>query len=204
MKYVFVGAHPDDVEFSCGGTMLRLIEEGHDVYIVLMTGGGASPNCSKKERIAEQLDAVRFANIRDIIILEHSDGYITPNSESVREIREILDDVKPNLIFVHHPEDSHQDHRATAQIVKSAARRIYNLAYYDSYSSIGFKPNLYICIDKYIHDKSKLLKCFYSQIEKYNCRGVDFIRKATTINEMNGYEANCRYAEGFIVDNCMI
>lgn len=204
MRYVFIGAHPDDVEFSCGGTILRLIDEGHDVYIVLMTGGEASLNGSEKERKAEQLEAAHFAKVKDIIILRYSDGYIASTSESVREMSEILDDIKPNFVFVHHPNDSHQDHRNTAQIVKSATRRKYSLVYYDSYSSIGFVPNFYVSVDEYIYGKVELLKCFESQISKYEKRGVDFVRKSTMINELNGYESNCQFAEGFAIDTYII
>lgn len=204
MRYVFIGAHPDDIEFSCGGTILRLIDEGHDVYIILMTSGGGSLCGSETDRNKEQLKAIKQANIKDIYMLGYKDGYVTADSESVRVISGILDSIKPDFVFTHYPNDSHQDHRSTAQIVKSATRRKYSLVYYDSYSSIDFKPNLYVSIDEYIHGKVDLLKCFQTQIDKYKKRGVDFIRKSTMINELNGYESNCQFAEGFAIDTYII
>ena len=204
MKYVFVGAHPDDIEYSCGGTILRLIDEGHEVYIVLMTGGESSPNCSERERRTEQMKAVRLAKIKDITMLNYHDGEIVTNAESVREISDILETVKPDFVITHYPNDSHQDHRATAQIVKSATRRKCNLLYYDSYSSIDFNPNLYVDITPYIEGKRNLLKCFKSQIDKYTNRNIDFIKKSLLISELNGYESRTKYAEGFCVDTYMI
>jgi len=204
LRYVFIGAHQDDIEFSCGGTILRLIDEGHDVYIILMTSGGGSLSGTAIDRNKEQLKAVKQAKIKDIYMLGYSDGYVTADSNAVSEISGILDSIKPNFVFTHYPNDSHQDHRSTAQIVKSAARRKYSLVYYDSYSSIDFKPNLYVSIDEYIYGKVDLLKCFKTQIDKYKNRGVDFIRKSTMINELNGYESNCQFAEGFAIDTYII
>ena len=204
MKYVFIGAHPDDIEFSCGGTILRLIDEGHDVYAIVMTSGGASISGDVFERKKEQVKAVKYAKFKDVYMLGHSDGYVTAESNSIKEMTIILDYINPDFVFVHHPNDSHQDHRSTAQIVKSAARRKYSLVYYDSYSSIDFKPNLYVSIDKYIQEKVELLKCFESQISKYQERGVDFIRKSTLMNELNGYESKYGFAEGFAIDTYLI
>lgn len=204
MKYLFIGAHPDDIEFSCGGTLLRLIEEGHDVYTVVMSGGSGSENGTESERRNEQLNAFQYSKAKKLFMLNHKDGSITVNADSVKEIGKILDILKPDFILTHHPNDSHQDHRNTAQIVKSATRRKHSLIYYDSYSSIDFKPNLYVSIDDYVYGKVDLLKHFKSQIVKYNNRGVDFIRKATMINELNGYESNCQFAEGFEIDTYII
>ena len=64
--------------------------------------------------------------------------------------------------------------------------------------------NFYVSIDKYIYGKVELLKCFESQISKYQTRGVDFIRKSTMINELNGYESKCQFAEGFAIDTYII
>lgn len=204
MKYLFVGAHPDDIEYSCGGTILRLIDEGHDVRIVLMTNGGAATNGDVVERKTEQMKAAAFANVKYLSMLGHRDGYITVTSRTISEIARILNSIEPDIVVTHYPQDSHQDHRSTAQIVKSAARRKYSIWYFDSYSSIDFKPNLYMCIDKYIQGKVELLRCFESQISKYQSRGVDFIRKSIITNETNGYESKCHFAEGFAIDTYII
>lgn len=204
MKFLFIGAHPDDVEFSCGGTILRLIDKGHDVYMVVMSGGSKSLNGTEDERKQEQLNAFRFSKAKRLFILDYEDGAISATAESIREISGILDIVKPNLVITHHPDDSHQDHRNVSAIVKSATRRRCNLMYFDSYSSIGFEPNLYIDISEFANGKVKLLKHFHSQITKYADRNIDFIRKSLLINEVNGYECKCPFAEGFVVDTYMI
>lgn len=200
MKYIFIGAHPDDIEYSCGGTMLRLVNEGHDVYIVVMTGGSKSLNGTEQERRTEQLKAFQFSKAKKLIALDYADGDISVTGDSVREIGNILSMINPDVVITHYPEDSHQDHRNVSAIVKSATRRRCNLMYFDSYSSIGFKPNLYVDISEFANGKIELLKHFDSQINKYADRGMDFIRKAILTNEVNGYECNRPFAEGFVID----
>lgn len=204
MKYLFIGAHPDDIEYSCGGTLLRLISEGNDVYIVVMTGGSKSLNSTEKQRRAEQLRAFRFSKAKKLIALDYADSDISVTGDSIREISNILSMIEPDAVITHYPEDSHQDHRNVAAIVKSATRRRYNLMYFDSYSSIGFNPNLYMDISEFANEKVELLKNFNSQITKYADRNIDFIRKAILINEVNGYECGCPFAEGFLIDTYMI
>ena len=201
MRYVFVGAHPDDLEFSCGGTILRLVNEGHDVYMVVMTGGSKSLRGTEDERRVEQLNAFRFSKAKELCALDYADGDITVTGDTVREISNLFSKIQPDAVFTHCPNDSHQDHRNVAQIVKSAARRKYSLIYFDSYSSLNFNPNLYIDISEFANGKVELLKHFHSQINKYAERNIDFIRKALLTNEVNGYECGCPFAEGFVIDN---
>ena len=112
--------------------------------------------------------------------------------------------IKPDIVVTHYPNDSHQDHRNISAIVKSAARRNCNLVYFDSYSSIGFEANLYVDISEFADGKVNLLKHFKSQITKYADRNIDFVRKALLTNEVNGYESECPFAEGFVVDTYVI
>ena len=204
MKYLFVGAHYDDVEISCGGTLLRLVDEGNEVYLVIMTNGALSRKGSADERKTEQHYAVRFSQIKKLFTLEHEDGAVTSNGKTIASFSKILNEVDPDVVFTHYPSDSHQDHRNTAEIVKSATRGSYSLVYYNSYSSIGFMANLYVDITPYIEKKEKMLKLFESQVSKYKERGVDLIEKSNLIAKLNGYECNFTYAEGFAIENYFV
>ena len=204
MKYLFIGAHPDDIEYSCGGTIQRLLHEGHEVYMVVMTYGSENLTDYERERITEQLNASRKAKVNDLIMLDYTDGMITVTRKAVGEISDILETYQPDFVYTHYPNDSHQDHRAVSAIVKSATRRKYSLIYFDSYSSIDFKPNLYVDITHYALSKKKIIGCFTSQIEKFKKRNIGFTRKSLLTNELNGYECNSDYAEGFAIDTYMI
>lgn len=204
MKYLFIGAHPDDIEFSCGGTMARLVDEGHDVYMMVMTGGGASLSGNVNERICEQHLSYGQSGCKGLFILDYEDGAIRATAQTIREISNNIDSLKPDFVITHYPEDSHQDHREVAAIVRSATRRKYSLLYFDSYSSENFKANLFVDISAHIDGKTRMLGAFNSQIAKYEERGVDFIGKALTINKLNGYECRAYYAEGYSVECYMI
>ena len=203
MRYLFIGAHPDDVEFACGGTILRLINEGHDVVLLIMTGGGASESGNEAQRRLEQERAAIFAKA-ELHVLEYEDGRVMANAESIRKVSAWIDAIAPDFVITHYPEDSHQDHRETTAIVKSATRRKRSLLYYDSYSSMNFKANLFVDITPHVKGKEKLLRRFESQIAKYERRGIDFIKKSILINRLNGYECNASFAEGFAIDTYMI
>lgn len=204
MNYLFIGAHPDDIEYSCGGTLLRLAREGNEVYTVVMTGGGASTSGSVEGRKEEQKAAFNFSKAKRLFMLDYKDGAIEANASSIKEICGIMDMIKPDVVITHYPQDSHQDHRAVSAIVKSATRRRCSLIYFDSYSSVNFNPTLYVDISEFATGKVELLKCFRSQLIKYSERNIDFAGKALLINEVNGYESKCKFAEGYVVDNYII
>lgn len=204
MKFLFIGAHQDDIEYSCGGTLLRLVNEGHEVYIAVMSNGASAVNGTAAERECEQMDAFGYSQAKGICMLGYEDGAISANGLTIGKIAGIISDIKPDLVFTHYPEDSHQDHRNTAKIVKSATRRRCGLAYYDSYSSVNFKPNLFVDITDYVPAKEEMLNLFKSQIKKYNERGIDFIKKSILTAKLNGYECNASFAEAFALDTYKI
>ena len=204
MRYLFVGAHPDDIEYSCGGTILRLLDEGHKVYVAVMTYGGNTLTEWERNRKVEQVNASRVAKFTDLIMLCHEDGTISANNVAIRQISDIIESFEIDIVFTHYPNDSHQDHRATAQIVKSATRRKCTLIYFDSYSSIDFHANLYVDISPYIAGKENMIRCFKSQIDKFYDRNIDFTRKSLLTNQLNGCECSAGYAEGFVIDTYYI
>lgn len=204
MKYLFIGAHPDDIEFSCGGTILRLVNEGHEVDMLIMSGGGASLNGTEQDRRIEQERAFEFSGAKELRMLDFKDGEIKATAHSIKRISDILKAIEPDFVVTHYPEDSHQDHREVAAIVKSATRRQYSLLYFDSFSSMNFRANLFVDITPHASGKKKLLRRHYSQIVKYQERGIDFIKKSLLINRLNGYECNAVFAEAFAIDTYMI
>lgn len=204
MKYLFIGAHPDDIEYSCGGTLLRLAAEGHEVYLVIMTNGGAAEKSIKDDREAEQWKAYRYSKAKRLLILSFKDGAIKANARSIGKIASLIEEINPDVVVTHYPDDSHQDHRNVAAIVKSATRRRCSLAYFDSYSSINFKPNVFVDITSFVRKKKEMLRLFKSQVTKYNDRGIDFVEKSILISTLNGYECKSSFAEGFAIDTYII
>src|SRR5262245_54799641 len=116
-----VGAHPDDVELACGGTLLKLVSLGYRVGVLDMARGEMGTRGSAEIRAleAEAASKVMQLTVRDN--LELPDGHIWLTEESrvkfVRKIRKY----RPRVIFTHYWEDPHPDHVHTCQIVREGS-----------------------------------------------------------------------------------
>ena len=112
MKVLAVGAHPDDVELDCGATLALFNKMGHKVHLLVLTRGEASGDHEVREieckKSAEVLCAgkVHFGNIQDT--------KITDGVDTIMKIENMINQVKPDIIFTHSSRDEHQDHRNAA------------------------------------------------------------------------------------------
>ena len=124
-----VMAHPDDMEFSCAGTMARWAQAGSRVIYVLCTSGEvgiSDPDMTKEKaaelREAEQCEAAKITGVQDVVFLKEPDGMLQPTLELrkklVREIRRFCPEVvmcgDPTVIFAGETYINHPDHRAAA------------------------------------------------------------------------------------------
>jgi LmbE family N-acetylglucosaminyl deacetylase len=120
-------AHPDDIEFSCVGTLARWSKAGTRIRYVLCTSGDvgiAEPGMTRKRaaeiREAESLEAARIAGVNDVVFLREPDGMLQPNLELrkklVREIRRFKPEVvicsDPTVVWAGDNYINHPDHRA--------------------------------------------------------------------------------------------
>jgi len=122
-------AHPDDIEFSCAGTLARWAREGSQIYYLLCTSGDSGiddPNISKmdatKIREAEQIQAANIIGAKDVIFLREPDGLLEPTihlrRKLIKEIRRIRPEVivcgDPTIVWAGNEYINHPDHRAAA------------------------------------------------------------------------------------------
>lgn len=204
MKHLFIGAHFDDIEFGCAGYVLDLVKRGDDVMFIIMTDGAASLESRPCARILEQEEACNSIGVERIKMLNLPDGFVRAEVDVIRRIASEINGFKPDCVYTHWPQDTHQDHRATAEIAMSACRRKVDLIYFDSYSSIGFVPNMYVDVSKHVDDKRKSLNCFKTQIDKFKQRGADFAEESIQRNKLCGYEVGVPYAEGYVIKRLTI
>ena len=126
-----VGAHPDDVELSCAGTLLKLSTLGYRVGILDMARGemGTRGSAEIRAREAENAAAVLGLAVRDNLELPDGHIWLTEDSRTrmVRKIRLY----RPRVVFTHYWEDPHPDHAHTCQIVREAAH-LAGLSKYDA------------------------------------------------------------------------
>jgi bacillithiol biosynthesis deacetylase BshB1 len=125
-----IAAHPDDVEFSCGGTLLKLVSMGYSVGILDMARGelGTRGSAEIRAREAEAAGRIIGVTVRDN--LELPDGHIVFTEEFRRRMVRKIRQYRPTIIFTQYWEDPHPDHVHTCQIVREAAH-LAGLAKYD-------------------------------------------------------------------------
>ena len=202
-----IGAHPDDVEFGCFGSLKRHILEGDKVTICLMSNSTVKDASTgnftriKKESILEAQCAANSIGA-ELIMLDYQDTKIPFNSNSVGKLEKIIVDKNINVIYTHWGGDTHQDHINTLNTTLAASRMIDNVLCYEQVPlprvCINYPvANYYIDITKVIDDKINACKCHKSQIKKYKSMNIDIVDNLKTLAKFRGTQANVKYAEAF-------
>lgn len=125
LRVLIFGAHPDDVDFTAGGTAALYARQGHEVLCVSVTNGDAGHQTEAgaylaRRRRAEAEAAGRVIGVR-YITLDNHDGELMPTLENRRQIIRLIRQFKPDLIMSPRPNDYHPDHRYTAQLIQDAS-----------------------------------------------------------------------------------
>ena len=195
MKILAFGAHPDDIEYGCGGTLLQFAENGHEVFLMIFTQGecGGDPNV----RCEEQQTAAKVLRARELCWGGFSDTEIPGGKELINRMEEVIGRIQPDLIFVNFWNDTHQDHRTLSQAALSATRYVRNVLFYESPTTENFNPNVYVNIGDVLERKLSLLKMHGSQMLKTNIEGHTILEIAHANATFRGIQGRVRYAEGF-------
>ncbi len=158
-----VGAHPDDVEIGVGGILLRHAAEGDAVSILTLTGGEAGGVANDRMRESERAAELIGARLHMAALPDTS---ITENNITIREIRSVIEEVAPTIVYTHTPQDVHQDHRSVNRATLVAARRIPRIFCYQAPSTnVEFRPTRFVGIDRFIDRKLEVIRAFNSQVE---------------------------------------
>ncbi len=196
MNVLAIGAHPDDIEFGCAGTLMKYSDNGHNVYSLVLTGGDQGGSKSTRQREAEE--AARKMGVKEILWKSYSDTELSLNKPLIDDIEQAIGVVQPSFILVHHKDDTHQDHRALAQAAISATRYIRNVLFYEGPTSVDFSPNVFVDIRGHVDRKMAALAAHASQLEKTNIPGLNIVDIARAVAVSRGIQARTGYAEGFV------
>ncbi len=195
MNILAIGAHPDDIEFGCGGTLIQSTQAGYNVYLLVLTDGGFGGD--PKVRRNEQKEAAEFIGAKEIFFGSFQDTELTDNRELILKIDEIIHKVKPDIVFLNYFEDVHQDHRALAQAGVSATRYIKEVLFYEVPTTQRFEPDIFVDIQGVLDKKLQLLKIYASQIDKTRVENLTILESAQSCANFRGYQGRVKYAEGF-------
>lgn len=119
MNIVVVSPHPDDAELGMGGTVARLVAEGHAVLIVDLTDGEPTPCGTRERRAAEAAEADRILGTRRVN-LGLPNRSLVHTLEARHALAAVLRAHRCEIMFAPHPEDTHPDHIAATRIAEDA------------------------------------------------------------------------------------
>jgi len=206
LKIVVVGAHPDDPESGCGGTIALHTNLGHEVTILYLTRGEAGIEGKTHEEAA----AIRTAEAEKACTLLGAqplfagqiDGDTELNRARYRDFQKILQSTHPDLVLTHWPIDSLRDHRAASLLVYDAwlaSGRKFALYYYEvdqGEQTQIFHPTHYVDITQ--TESRKRSACFLHASQHPE---TDFWPLHDMMNRFRGMECGVKYAEGFVRHN---
>lgn len=198
-----IGAHADDVEIGCGGTVAMHVEKGDTVILLIMAESSYTDYNGKilrsiEEGIYEEKNAAKILGAK-LINLGFETKNVPHSSESIEAINKIIDDYDIDTVYTHWYHDTHQDHKRTTQSILSAGRYVPNILMYEpeypaGRSYIGFRNQYYVDITSTFEIKMNALKCHKSQVKKY---GDAFLEAVEARAIHRGYEIGNKYAECF-------
>jgi len=202
LNVVCVGAHPDDPETGCGGTLATYAEQGHRTTVIYLTRGergipGRSLDEAAAIRTKEAEEACRALGARPIFAGQ-IDGATELSGPRAAQFADLLASEKPDVVFAQWPIDTHPDHQVAAQLVLRAwlaAGRRFALYFFEvdtGHQSLGFAPTDYVDVTGQREKKRAALRAHRSQ------HGDEIVRRHVDVMEpFRGREAGVAAAEAF-------
>jgi N-acetylglucosamine malate deacetylase 1 len=175
-----IGAHPDDVELSCGGTVAKLTRQGYRVGLVDITDGEMGTRGSREIRAAEAAQAARILGVACRDSLSIPDAGVEVTKENILSLIRVIRHHQPEVLLIPHPVDRHPDHERSHKLAKDAwfysgLRKIETelngvvqeahrpRAYYHYMQWFQFEPSFIIDITETFDQRIEAMKAFRSQ-----------------------------------------
>jgi LmbE family N-acetylglucosaminyl deacetylase len=160
-----VGAHPDDIELGCGGTLSVASKLGKRVIAVFLSKGEHSGH--PEIRPKESMEALSTLGVKEVYFGDFPDSEIPCSRQAIDFLEAFYMENKPETILTHTVNDIHQDHRQVGWLSVSAFRNApILLAYETPRVTQSFSPTYFVDISRCVNDKWTALKCHYSQKTK--------------------------------------
>lgn len=198
-----VGAHFDDVEIGCGGTLLSWRQAGHTIGVFVATTSGYTRPDGRVIRSPEQAQAEgrRAAEALGAQLFEGGLATFGVGFDETthRLILAALDEFRPDVVLTHWRDDAHHDHSTLGLATVHCCRRIPRvLAYHSNWdlSPGSFEPRFFVDVEATLEGKIELVKLYSSEFARTEGRWESAIRARA---RDHGERAGCSYAEGFEV-----
>ena len=196
MRILALGAHPDDIEAGCGGTLIKYARGGHHIFLMVMTEGerGAEAGVRKQE----QELAAKHLRAEKLYWGGYPDTEVPNDRDLIRKIEAVVREIKPHFIFVHYHDDTHQDHRHLAESTITATRYTKNVLFYEGPTTQNFSPTVFVDIDTVLEEKIEALQAHKSQVTKTNIEDLSIADITRSSAHFRGIQGRVKNAEGFV------
>ena len=226
MNILAIGAHPDDVEISCGGTLAKYAKMGHKVFTATATNGNVGSATLPMEEIA----AIRKEEARraaahigaEYVCLDYDDEMFFEDKTARLAFIDLVRYCKADIILTHNPKDYNPDHELTSKIINDIAvmipvekiktknpayDKIPIIVYFEPVHGLGFVPTEYVDITDTMEIKMAMCGEHKSQVTwmqdnyKETMKDKNFFENYYTIAKYRGIQCGVEYAEGFRMAN---
>jgi len=223
-----IGAHPDDIELSCSGTLLRHIHQGKTVGLLDLTRGELGTRGSASIRLEEAAVAAKLMGAAFRKNLAMADGFFQHSQENIIKIIEVVRAHRPDVVLANALSDRHPDHGRAARLIAEACffsglakiptagqdgaphERWRPQAVYHYIQDHNLKPDFVVDITPFLDKKLELVRAFRSQVfvpgaKEYEgelaspISGEDFMDFLRAKARAYGRDAGFEFAEGFNV-----
>lgn len=217
MNVLAIGAHPDDLEILCGGTLAKYAEQGDSVFMAVATNGEVGSNKLSRDETAKVRYEEALASCSrigaELIWMGYHDQWLFDGPEVRTKFIDVIRQAKPEVMFVHGADDYHPDHRTSGRVALDArvpsgvclvetslpaVEKVPHVFVMDNVGGLGFLPELYVDVGKVWDTKRSMLEEHASQLEYMrSVYKADLNEQMETLARKRGLEAGCQYAEGF-------
>lgn len=217
MRILAVGAHPDDIEWTCGGTLALYRAQGAEIHLAIATRGDIGAPTGTREEIAEMRhqETIEAANLigAEVIWMGYDDEFLFSTRETRMTFIDAIRQAAPDVMFIPSDADYHPDHRAASTLARDAripasvplieseyrhVEKIPTVFIADTMGGKDFAPDAYVDITAVADLKWEMLACHKTQREwhaaLYPGKFGDFARD---LSRLRGLQSGCDFAEGF-------
>lgn len=192
--HLFIGSHPDDLEISCMGYIIKLLKAKQRIFLYICSYGD---NIRLKEQLKSFEELKKIGDF-EFLIDKFEIRAFTENFSKIRSnLEKIISENNIHFVYAPYIYDTHIDHRTVSQAATDASRKI-SIIYYESPTSYNVEPNYFVIMDKEILDKKvELFKIHKSQYTKPNSNY--FYNKIISTADFRGVSVYEEFAEAYII-----
>ncbi len=183
-----IGAHPDDVELTCGGTLIKMAWQGYTTAVIDLTGGESGTHGSAEVRAREAAAAAKVLKVAARVNAGLTDAGLHNTEESRRALVSLIRHFAPRVVILPYPIGRHPDHRIASELGRDAsylaglrhypadgeAHRPEKVLYTLAYREDPVKPTFVVDISEEFEEKMEAIRCYASQFDGKMAAGEIF------------------------------